>query len=105
MNKSRSKRGLKQLAVFLLAAGAASCAKPGYRVEVYPGQQGQTEIRRVPLTPEEQAQQRRVQQITAAAAVPGDSDILTLESLWPRVSPADRAAIMDMAKRSAAAEK
>lgn len=75
-----------------------SCQEPGHRIEVVAGQQGQTEIRKVPYTPEEIAQRERPRMVIATT-MPSDPDLATLESLWPTLAPADRTAILDLAKR------
>jgi hypothetical protein len=86
-----------------------ACQDPGYRYEVTPGQQGQTSIQRVPLTPEEQASRQREQQVRAAMAAPPppppEPDLAQLESLWPKLTPADRAAVLEQAKRDAEQQK
>ena len=95
--------------LLLMVVSQFSCQRQDYRLEVAPGQQGQTELRRVPYTPEEQAAHDREQQVRAALAqkpqaLP-DPDLATLESLWPNLSPADRAALLETAKQAAAKSK
>jgi hypothetical protein len=85
----------------ILFAGAVSCQDQGSRYEVTTGQQGQTAVRRVPYTPEEQAAQQRAGNTSAPATTsPADADLTTLQTLWPKLSQSDRAAIIDLAKRS-----
>ncbi|HVT87662.1 MAG TPA: hypothetical protein VHD56_02320 [Tepidisphaeraceae bacterium] len=101
----KNNRNLLLPGIALPALLSLSCQQPDYRVEVSPGEQGRTEIRRVPLSDEEKARRQRMRELSAAAANPVDSDIVTLEALWPRIAPADRDAILDMARRSAGEKK
>ena len=71
------------------------CQTPGYRTEVYPGQEGHVEIKRVPDD-------------TPAPRPPGvssDTDLATIQSLWPRLTPDDRQRVADMARRLAETQK
>lgn len=83
-----------------LLALAASCREPGYRVEVQAGQQGQTELKRIPYTPEERAaleQKAKAEQVAAAAMK--EPDFAEIQSLWPKLSIAQRAELIESAKR------
>jgi hypothetical protein len=96
-------------ALLAVSVVGLSCQSPNYRYEVTGGTEGRTEIQRVPLTPEEQAQKEREKQVRAALAAPPppppEPDLATLESLWPKLSPTDKAAVLDLAKRSAGEQK
>lgn len=83
-----------------LLALAASCREPGYRVEVQAGQQGQTELKRIPYTPEERAaleQKAKAEQVAAAAMK--EPDFAEIQSLWPRLSSAQRAELIESARK------
>ena len=102
------------LPAILLAMISTSCKEPDERLQVVTGQQGQTEVQRVPYTPEEEAHRERVRKAyetadapTAppVAPAPQDPDLATLESNWQKLNPADRATILDLSKRLAAGQK
>jgi hypothetical protein len=72
---------------------AASCQEKGYRTEVYPGEQGQTQVRHIPVNEPAPTEHHTV--------VDADPDLDELRSLWPRLSSEDRKRVADMAKRLA----
>jgi hypothetical protein len=107
-----------------LATLSLSCTQPGYRNEVYPGQQGQYVIKQVPVAPApESASAAQPASPTnapanntptnspapmanaASAPQPMDSDpetsVSTVQSLWPKLSPANRAAVVDLTRHLA----
>jgi hypothetical protein len=88
-------------AAMLLCLSAVSCQQPGYRTEVYPGQQGQVAVRQVPVAVPAHTE-------TVPSALPvsqQDADLREVESLWPRLGPDDRKRVADMARRLAPADK
>jgi hypothetical protein len=95
-----------------------SCTQPGYRNEVYPGQQGQYVLKQVPVSPSSAGPSQPAPSQTnlsapqpaptvMAATVPQadgsdtDEKLATLKSLWPRLSQADRAAVVDLTRHLA----
>jgi hypothetical protein len=95
--------------LILFATSPFACQRQDYRVEVTPGQQGPAEVRRVPFTPEERAARDRELKVRAALAqkqeVAADPDLTTLESLWPKLSTTDRAAILERVKQASGQPK
>jgi len=102
----------------LLAALATSCKDPGYRTEVYPGQQGQYTVQHVPETPrpadssalvqtEAQAPPPAVSGGPAPAAAPMpstapiDDNLSQVEAVWPKLSESDKALLVQTAKHLA----
>jgi hypothetical protein len=88
-------------AAVLLCMSAVSCQEPGYRTEVYPGQEGRMAVRHVPVDAPAHTE-------TVPSALHGsqqDVDLRDVESLWPRLGPDDRKRVADMARRLAPAEK
>jgi len=80
----------------LMAIGMGfGCQTPGYRTEVYPGQEGRAEIRRVPDNTPPSPQR----------ATSSDADLSTIQSLWPKLTPDDRQRVADMARRLAETQK
>jgi hypothetical protein len=90
---------------FALVAAAAglSCQERGYRTEVYPGQQGQTEVRHVPV--DAPAPTRAHQSVPTQRESTADTELNTVETLWPRLTPDDRQRVADLARRLAETQK
>lgn len=85
------------------ATAGLSCQEHGYRTEVYPGPQGQTEVRRVPVdTPPPRPVQQSVPPQSASTT---DTELNTIQTLWPRLTPEDRQRVADMARRLAETQK
>jgi hypothetical protein len=104
-----------------VAVLCVSCTRPGYRDEVYPGAQGQYTLKRVPINePSKPSSDASVATATPPsppaapppaptpapvvhqAPPPTDQDLETIRGLWPKLSPSDRAAVLDMTKHLAA---
>lgn len=108
------------LGVFLATSGVA-CRDPGYRTEVYPGQQGQYTVQHVPETPSAPEQSSPAPapsgvQGSAATlapaptpvaipttAAPVDDNLSQVEAAWPKLSDSDKALLAATAKRLAGA--
>jgi hypothetical protein len=112
--------------MFLVASGAA-CSNPGYRTEVYPGQEGQYTLKHVPETPPAPVQNETVQSSPAAAPAPSgvqgsaaapapvatepmaaapttgpvDDNLNQVETNWSKLSDSDKALLAATAKRLA----
>lgn len=97
-----SRRALLSPALLLLVL-AVSCEEKGYRTEVYPGEEGRTVVKHIPV---ETPPARTVVQAPAPspAAETADADLSTLQSLWPKLSPEDRKRVADMARRLATSQ-
>ena len=99
-----------QITRLLIVAGAciltASCQEPGYRTEVTTGEQGRTQVHQVPYAQPPAAATGSPDASIAPTRnpAPADSDLGTVESLWPRLSPEDRKRVADMARRLAPAQ-
>ena len=91
-------RNLLGAAALVVAASAASCTNPGYRTEVYPGQQGQYTLQHVP----EPAQPAAPAPAPMAATMPTDENLSQVETLWPKLSDSDKALMVETAKHLAA---
>jgi len=74
----------------LLIVGCAD--HPGKRIEVIAGPEGQVQTREVPYT----APQRPMVEQTPPP--PTDPDLAQITTMWPKLNPSDRAALVDMAK-------
>jgi hypothetical protein len=81
-------------AITIVGMAAASCQEQNYRTEVEPGGQGHVELTRVP-------NDKPPAPADAPAAQPIDPQLADLEGVWPKLSPADRTTVVDLAKRLA----
>jgi hypothetical protein len=96
MYEAYFRRTCNGLTALVLLSAAVGCQTPGYRTEVYPGQEGRAEVRRVPdNTPP----------VTVHRIPSADTDLNTIESLWPKLTPDDRQRVADMARRLAETQK
>jgi hypothetical protein len=87
----------------ILSASAMSCTHPGYRTEVYPGQQGQYQLERVPEAPRPEDSSAQVQAEAARQApAPADENLNQVEAIWPKLSDSDKALLVETAKHLAA---
>ena len=113
---SRPGRNLLGAIALAVAASTVSCSNPGYRTAVYPGQQGQYSLQRVPepaqpapaAAPAEQApasQAPAPAPISAAPTpppTPVDENLSQVEAIWPKLSDSDKALLAETAKHLAA---
>ena len=102
---------VKSLGLVVLMVCAVSCGNGEARYEVTPIGEGRVSVKKVPYTPEELAEQREQKKrelekyygtlvpagTTAPAPMTSDPQLATIESLWPKLGVADRAALVDMA--------
>jgi len=94
------RRSCLGLTGLLAVAAGIGCQTPGYRTEVYPGEEGRAEIRRVPDDTPSHAPLPPVERATSS-----DADLTTIQSLWPKLTPDDRQRVADMARRLAETQK
>jgi hypothetical protein len=94
-------RNLLGAAALVLAGSAASCTNPGYRTEVYPGQQGQYTLQHVP-EPVQPAAPPAPAPAPVAATMPADENLSQVEAVWPKLNDSDKALLAETAKHLAA---
>ncbi|MBV8782093.1 MAG: hypothetical protein JO353_11915 [Phycisphaerae bacterium] len=108
-------RFIRLIIIVVIGAAASSCTQPGYRSMVYPGQEGQYTLQRVPESSAVAAPGPAAAQspppspspvveshADETSPTPSDADMATIRELWPKLSPSDRAALVDMTRHLAA---
>ena len=90
MRRTRTACLLGAMSAAFLAMG---CNDNGYRTNIYPGEEGNYTVQRVPeeTSPGD----------AANSHVHTDKDLAEVETLWPQLTPDDRKTVTDLVRRLA----